>query len=101
TRYHHRIKTHGSWQVRQPEPGTWRGDQPTAASTQSTSPAPIPWAILHSHKQSGAPPQTPVPRSLRGWVNHPPHSRRLLRVLSSQRDDEIGSWHALREHNSS
>jgi hypothetical protein len=23
TRYHHRIKTHGSWQVRQPEPGTW------------------------------------------------------------------------------
>ena len=23
TRYHHRIKTHGSWQVSQPEPGTW------------------------------------------------------------------------------
>jgi hypothetical protein len=23
TRYHHRIKTHRSWQVRQPEPGTW------------------------------------------------------------------------------
>jgi hypothetical protein len=23
TRYHHRVKTHGGWQVRQPEPGTW------------------------------------------------------------------------------
>ncbi|HJV13288.1 MAG TPA: DUF222 domain-containing protein [Propionibacteriaceae bacterium] len=23
TRYHHRLKTHGNWQVRQPEPGTW------------------------------------------------------------------------------
>jgi hypothetical protein len=23
TRDHHRIKTHGGWQVRQPEPGTW------------------------------------------------------------------------------
>lgn len=23
TRYHHRIKTHSGWQVRQPEPGTW------------------------------------------------------------------------------
>ena len=23
TRYHHRLKTHGGWQVRQPEPGTW------------------------------------------------------------------------------
>jgi hypothetical protein len=23
TRYHHRIKTHGGWHVRQPEPGTW------------------------------------------------------------------------------
>jgi len=23
TRYHHRLKTHGHWQIRQPEPGTW------------------------------------------------------------------------------
>ena len=23
TRYHHRLKTHAGWQVRQPEPGTW------------------------------------------------------------------------------
>jgi Domain of unknown function (DUF222) len=23
TRYHHRLKTHSTWQVRQPEPGTW------------------------------------------------------------------------------
>ena len=23
TRHHHRIKTHGGWQVRQPEPDTW------------------------------------------------------------------------------
>ena len=23
TRLHHRLKTHGHWQVRQPEPGTW------------------------------------------------------------------------------
>jgi hypothetical protein len=23
TRRHHRHKTHGDWQVRQPEPGTW------------------------------------------------------------------------------
>jgi hypothetical protein len=23
TRYHHRLKTHSNWQVRQPEPGTW------------------------------------------------------------------------------
>jgi Domain of unknown function (DUF222) len=23
TRYHHRVKTHGGWQVRQSEPGTW------------------------------------------------------------------------------
>ena len=23
TRYHHRVKTHAGWQVRQPEPGTW------------------------------------------------------------------------------
>ena len=22
-RYHHRLKTHGGWNVRQPEPGTW------------------------------------------------------------------------------
>ena len=22
-RYHHRVKTHGGWNVRQPEPGTW------------------------------------------------------------------------------
>ena len=22
-RYHHRVKTHGQWNVRQPEPGTW------------------------------------------------------------------------------
>jgi hypothetical protein len=56
TRYHHRIKTHSSWQVSQPQPGTW----------------------------------------LWRWVNHPPHSCRLLRVRPSQRDDEIGSWQALR-----
>jgi hypothetical protein len=56
TRYHHRIKTHSSWQVSQPEPGTWL------------------WL----------------------WVNHPPHSRRLLRVRFSQRDDEVSSWQALR-----
>jgi hypothetical protein len=23
TRYHHRLKTHGRWQIRQPEPGIW------------------------------------------------------------------------------
>jgi len=23
TRHHHRLKTHGHWQIRQPEPGTW------------------------------------------------------------------------------
>jgi hypothetical protein len=23
TRYHHRLKTHAGWQLRQPEPGTW------------------------------------------------------------------------------
>ena len=22
-RYHHRVKTHGHWQIRQPEPGSW------------------------------------------------------------------------------
>jgi Domain of unknown function (DUF222) len=54
-------------------------------------------ATPNSPKQSGAPPRTPVPRSLRSWVNHPPHSCRLLRVRSGQRDDEIGSWQALRD----
>jgi hypothetical protein len=29
TRYHHRIKTHSGWQVRQPEPGTWLWRSPS------------------------------------------------------------------------
>ena len=43
TTTHHRIKTHGGWQVKQPFPGIylWR-DPHGAAPTSSTTPAPEP-----------------------------------------------------------
>jgi hypothetical protein len=56
TRYHHRVKTHGGWQVRQPEPGTWLWRSPTTGSTSSTPPAPTPSATPHTPRRSGAPP---------------------------------------------
>jgi hypothetical protein len=98
TRYHHRIKTTAASRSDNQNPAPGSGDHPTAASTQSTPPAPIPLATPNSPRRSGVPPsRTPVPHSLWSWVNHPPRSCRLLRVRCSQRDDEIGSWQALRD----
>jgi hypothetical protein len=58
TRYHHRIKTHGGWQVRQPEPAPGCGDHPTNASTSSTQPAATHSATRPTRKRSGVRPQT-------------------------------------------
>ena len=37
TAFHHRIKTHGGWQVRQPFPGSTSGATPTERRTSSTT----------------------------------------------------------------
>ena len=51
----HRLKTHGRWQVRQPEPGTGCGDHPTNGSTWSTPLVPMHSATPRSPRRSGVP----------------------------------------------
>jgi Domain of unknown function (DUF222) len=55
TRRHHRLKTHGGWQVRQPEPGTWLWRSPhrriylvNATGTHPLSDTPFAEAIWHA-----------------------------------------------------
>ena len=54
-RRHHRLKTHGGWQVGSQNPASGCGDHPTNASTWSTPPAPTRSATPSSQKRSGVP----------------------------------------------
>jgi hypothetical protein len=51
----HRLKTHGRWEVRQPEPGIWLWRSPHRRIYPSTPPAPTPLATPHSSRRSGKP----------------------------------------------
>jgi hypothetical protein len=53
-RRNHRHKTHGGWQVRQPEPGTWLWRSPHRRIYLVNATAPIPSAIPSSPRRCGA-----------------------------------------------
>jgi hypothetical protein len=54
-RFEHRVKTHGRWQVRQPEPGVWLWRSPHHATTWSPTPALTISATELSHVGFGVP----------------------------------------------
>jgi hypothetical protein len=56
-RRHHRLKTHGGWQVRQPESGTWLWRSPQHRIYLVNARAPTPSATPSSQMQSGMPPR--------------------------------------------
>ncbi len=55
TRRHHRYKTHGGWQVRQPEPGTWLWRSPHHRTYLVNATGTHPLGDTSSQKQSGMP----------------------------------------------
>jgi Domain of unknown function (DUF222) len=64
TRHHHRLKTHGGWQVRQPEPGTWLWRSPhkrtyliNATGTHPLGDTQFAEAIWHAELRSGSAPE--------------------------------------------
>jgi Domain of unknown function (DUF222) len=64
TRHHHRLKTHGGWQVRQPEPGTWLWRSPhkrtyliNATGTHPLGHTQFAEAIWHAELRSGSAPE--------------------------------------------
>ena len=64
TRHHHRHKTHGGWQVRQPEPGTWLWRSPhrriylvNATGTHPLGDTEFAEAIWHAELRSGLAPE--------------------------------------------
>jgi hypothetical protein len=79
TRYHHRLKTHAGWQVRQPEPGTWLWRSPhhriylvNATGTHCLGYTPYAQTIWRA---AADPPQTPpadrsAERLDRGILDH-------------------------------
>ena len=63
TRHHHRLKTHGRWQVRQPEPGTWLWRSPhrrtylvNASGTHPLGDSEFAEAIWRAELRSGSAP---------------------------------------------
>ena len=64
TRRHHRLKTHGRWQVRQPEPGTWLWRSPhrrtylvNASGTHPLGDSEFAEAIWRAELRSGSAPE--------------------------------------------